>query len=452
MDELNFFERNTKEFIDKDAPLAARMRPESLEDYAGQKHILAKNMPVYRMIKSKRIPSMILYGPPGTGKTTLAHIIAKTGSMTFESLSAVSATKSDIMEVVDKAKKTISLYGDKTLLFVDEIHRFNKLQQDALLPYVENGLIVLIGATTENPYFEVNKALLSRCQLVELKALTHEDLYFVMERALKDKKKGLGNYDVEIADDAVEYLINASHSDARSLLNSLEIAVLTSQSKGGKILVSLEDVKNSIIQKTGYYDKDGDSHYDTVSAFIKSMRGSDPDASIYYLAKMLDAGEDIKFIARRIMILAAEDIGLADPNALNIAVSAFHAVDAIGMPEARIILSEAVIYMSLAPKSNSAYLAIDGALNFIRNNQPYSIPDHLRDTHYSGAKELGHGLEYKYPHNYNYGYVDQGYLPVEIGSQTFYTSKKVGYETKINERLQAIKEMERKKDADKRTI
>lgn len=448
MDEVNFFEVNKREFMDKDAPLAARMRPEKLEEYAGQKHILGVGMPVYRMIKSKRISSMILFGPPGTGKTTLAHIIAKLASLNFESLSAVSANKSDIMKLVKEAEKNISLYGEKTLLFIDEIHRFNKLQQDALLPFVENGLIVLIGATTENPYFEVNKALLSRSQLVELKPLKHDDLLFVLERALNDKERGLGGLDIEIDDEAVEYLINSSHSDARSLLNSLEIAVFTSENKGGKIRVSLDDIKNSIIQKTSYYDKDGDSHYDTVSAFIKSMRGSDPDASIYYLAKMLDAGEDIKFIARRIMIFAAEDVGLADPNALTLAVSAFQAVDAVGMPEARIILSEAVIYMALAPKSNSAYLAIDGALNFIRNNQPFSIPDHLKDTHYIGAKDLGHGLAYKYPHNYNYGYVEQEYLPEEIRSQAFYLDKKVGYETKINDRLKAIKAMERKEDAD----
>lgn len=448
MDNLNFFDANKEEVLEKDSPLAARMRPETIEEYAGQRHMLGINMPIYRMIKANRISSMILYGPPGTGKTTLAYIIAKSSKMRYEHLSAVSASKSDIMRVVDDADKYISLYGEKTILFIDEIHRFNKLQQDALLPYVENGLIILIGATTENPYFEVNKALLSRCHLIKLNPLSEEDLRFVMERALKDKEKGLGEMDIEIDDEAIDYLISASHSDARSLLNSLEIAVLSTEKVEGKIHVSLEDMRNSIIQKTSYYDKDGDSHYDTASAFIKSMRGSDPNAAVYYLAKMIDASEDIKFIARRIMIFASEDIGLADSNALNIAASAFTAVDAIGLPEARIILSHAVIYMALAPKSNSSYVAIDDVLSFIKTNPPHQIPLHLKDSHYSGAKDMGHGLEYKYPHNYNYGYVDQTYLPDEINHMEFYHGKKVGYESRLLERLEAIKENERKQNAD----
>lgn len=448
MDNLNFFQVNKDEVIEKDSPLAARMRPETIEEYAGQSHLLGVNMPIYRMIKANRISSMILYGPPGTGKTTLAYIIAKSSKMHYEHLSAVSATKADILKVVEDAEKNVSMYSEKTLLFIDEIHRFNKLQQDALLPHVENGLIILIGATTENPYFEVNKALLSRCHLINLKPLTEKDLRFVMNRALNDKEKGLGNMDISIDEDAIEYLISSSHSDARSLLNSLEIAVLSTDKKGDKISISLEDMRNSIIQKTSYYDKDGDNHYDTASAFIKSMRGSDPDAALYYLAKMLDAGEDIKFIARRIMIFASEDIGLADSNALNVASSAFTAVDAIGMPEARIILSHAVIYMALAPKSNSSYMAIDKVLSFIKNNPPYQVPSHLRDSHYSGAKDLGHGLEYKYPHNYNYGYVRQTYLPDEINTKKFYQGKKIGYESRLIERLEAIKENERKNNAD----
>lgn len=448
MDNLNFFEANKKESFEKDSPLAARLRPETIEEYAGQKHMVGPNMPIYRMLKANRISSMILYGPPGTGKTTLAYIIAKSSNMAYEHLSAVSASKSDIARVVSKAEKRLSMYGEKTLLFLDEIHRFNKLQQDALLPHVENGLIILIGATTENPYFEVNKALLSRCHLIQLKPLSDEDLRFVIDRALSDKERGLGKLNIRLDDDAIEYLISASHSDARSLLNSLEIAVLSTEAKDGKINVSLEDMRNSIIQKTSYYDKDGDSHYDTASAFIKSMRGSDPDAALYYLGKMLDAGEDVKFIARRIMILASEDIGLADSNAINVAASAFTAVNAIGLPEARIILAHAVTYMALAPKSNSVYTAIDDVLGFIKNNPAYQIPLHLKDSHYSGAKDLGHGLAYKYPHNYNYGYVAQSYLPDEIKDIKFYRAKRVGYETRLVERLEAIKENERKKNAD----
>ncbi|NLW51973.1 MAG: replication-associated recombination protein A [Tissierellia bacterium] len=446
MDNLSFFDQNKEEFYSKSSPLAVRMRPESLSEYAGQRHVLGKDKPLYRMIKANRISSMILYGPPGTGKTTLAYIIAKTSNMNYEHLSAVAASKADIMEVVKKAQNHMSMFMEKTLLFIDEIHRFNKLQQDVLLPYVEDGLIILIGATTENPYFEVNKALLSRCHLIQLEPLSEEDLRFVIKRALEDENKGFGKLDITIDQDAIDYLVNSSHSDARALLNSLEIAILSTDKKDGKISVSIDDMRNSIIKKTSYYDKDGDTHYDTISAFIKSMRGSDPNATIYYLAKMISAGEEIKFIARRLMIFASEDVGLADPNALNIASSAFIAIDAVGNPEARIILSNAALYMALAPKSNTSYMAIDDALSFINNNPPYQVPDHLRDSHYAGSKELGHGLEYKYPHNYNNGYVIQNYLPDKISDVSFYNGKNVGYEAKINDRLNRLKEYERNKD------
>lgn len=448
MENMSMFSNNSIEENKKSAPLASRLRPNNLEEYAGQEHIIGKDKPLYRMIKAKRLSSIILYGPPGTGKTTLANIIAKESNMNFAHLSAVSASKSDIMKIVDVAQKHLSMYGEKTLLFIDEIHRFNKLQQDALLPYVEEGLIILIGATTENPYFEVNKALLSRCHLLKLNPLTNDDLRKVITRALTDKENGYGNFEIEISEEAIEYLISSSHSDARALLNSLEIAILSTEKKDGKLAISIEDMRDSIIKKTSYYDKDGDSHYDTISAFIKSMRGSDPDAAIYYLAKMLVAGEEIKFIARRLMIFASEDIGLADPNAINIASSAFIAIDAVGEPEARIILSNATIYMALAPKSNSAYMAIDDAISFVKNNVPEAIPIHLKDAHYQGAKEMGHGLEYKYPHNYNYGYVDQFYLPENLRNHKFYFDKKVGYETKLNDRLKKIKEIEEKNDVD----
>lgn len=448
MDNINFLEENKKNAKKEKGPLAARMRPKNLKSYVGQNHMLDEGKPINRMLKANRISSMILYGPPGTGKTSLAYILAEESGMSYRQLSAVSASKADIMEVVKEAERHMSMYGEKTLLFIDEIHRFNKLQQDALLPHVEDGLIVLIGATTENPYFEVNKALLSRCHLIKLDPLTKDNLRQVINLALADSENGLGGLDINISDDAVDYLIDSSHNDARSLLNSLEIAALSSENNNGKINISLDDMRNSIIKKTAYYDKDGDTHYDTVSAFIKSMRGSDPDAAIYYLAKMIKAGEDIKFIARRIMILAAEDIGMADPNAINIASSTFTAIDAIGMPEARIILANAVIYMALAPKSNSSYMAIDTALDFIEKNGPMEIPPYLRDSHYSGAKEMGHGKNYLYPHNYSKGYVKQDYLPKAINNVKFYNDRKIGYETKINERLDKLKELGSEKDAD----
>ena len=428
---MDFFEINKKKQLKKNAPLAARMRPESLEEYVGQDHLIARDKPLYRMIRADRIGSMIFYGPPGTGKTTLAYIIAKTTKMNYEKLSAVTAGVKDIREITKKAEDNLSMYNSRTILFIDEIHRFNKSQQDALLPFVENGTLILIGATTENPYFEVNKALLSRCQILQLKHLTEKDIRKVLIRALEDKDRGFGNYKVEIEEDALAYLIRASSGDARTALNSLELAVLSTDPLDGLIKISFEDIKNSTIKKVAIYDKSADEHYNTVSAFIKSMRGSDPDASLYYLALMLNAGEDIKFIARRMIIFASEDIGNADPKALDLSVSCFNAINIIGMPEARIILSQTAIYLALAPKSNSSYLGIDRAMD---------IPNHLKDSHYSGAKDFDYGTDYKYPHDYNNGYVDQDYLPEEIKDR-FYSPVRRGYEKKLVERLDIIKKM-----------
>lgn len=382
---------------------------------------------------------MIFYGPPGTGKTTLANIIANMTSMDFVEISATSAGISDIKSVIDNAEKNLSMYSKRTLLFIDEIHRFNKKQQDTLLPHVENGLIVLIGATTENPYFEVNKALISRVQVLTFNRFTDEELKQMLNKALNDKVNGYGNLNIEISEQAVDYLIMTSNKEARTLLNSLEIAILSTDSKNDKIYIDLDIIKNSIIKKAAIYDKDADEHYDTISAFIKSMRGSDPNAAIYYLAKMLVAGEDIKFIARRIIIFASEDIGMADPNAMNIANSTFQSIDVVGMPESRIILANAVIYMSLAPKSNSSYMAIDEAMNFVSNHKSYDMPSYLRDNHYEAAKNLNRGIGYKYPHNFDFGYVKQYYLPKEIKDIEFYKNKNIGYEKKINERLINIK-------------
>ncbi|MFL8968627.1 replication-associated recombination protein A [Helcococcus kunzii] len=438
-DNLDFFTFNREEQLNMNKPLAARLRPTNIDDYIGQSHLIGKDKPLYRMIKADRLSSMIFYGPPGTGKTTLAYIIAKTTKMDFVELSATSAGIKDIKAVIDRAKENLSLYSLRTLLFIDEIHRFNKSQQDTLLPHVESGLIVLIGATTENPYFEVNKALISRSHVLTLEKFTDEELIKVTNKALTDKENGYGNKNIELTDEALDYLVRTSSGDARKLLNSLEIAVLSTEEENNKIFIDLEVIKNSIINKAAVYDKNGDEHYDTISAFIKSMRGSDPNAAVYYLAKMIVAGEDIKFIARRIMIFASEDIGLADPNAINIANSAFQSVNVVGLPEARIILSNAVIYMALAPKSNSAYTAIDDAIKLV-NERHYNVPKHLRDSHYSGAKDLENGIGYLYPHNYDLSWVDQSYLPDELINTKIYNYKSVGYEKAINERLNKIKE------------
>jgi putative ATPase len=420
--------------LKKEAPLADRMRPENVGEFVGQDHILGEGKFLNRAIKADRINSMIFYGPPGTGKTTLAMIIANQTKMRFEKLSAVTAGVKDIREVVARAEENLKLRGKKTILFVDEIHRFNKSQQDALLPFVERGIIILIGATTENPYFEVNKALLSRAMVLLLHPLERKHLDQLLERALRDREKGMGDYKVKLTDEARDYLLSIAQGDGRILLNSIEIGVLSTEpGKDGFRVVDLEGIKESIQVKTAKYDKGGDEHYDTISAFIKSMRGSDPDATLYYLAKMINAGEDPIFIARRIIIAASEDVGNADPQALQIATAALQAVHAIGMPEGRIILSQAALYVATAPKSNRAYIGIDKALSDIRNNEIGAVPLHLKDSHYGGAKALGHGKTYLYPHDYPGGHVDQTYLPEGLEEKVYYEPTEHGYEKKIKD-------------------
>ena len=420
--------------LKKEAPLADRMRPENIGEFVGQDHILGEGKFLNRAIKADRINSMIFYGPPGTGKTTLAMIIANQTKMRFEKLSAVTAGVKDIREVVARAEENLKLRGKKTILFVDEIHRFNKSQQDALLPFVERGIIILIGATTENPYFEVNKALLSRAMVLLLHPLERKHLDQLLERALRDREKGMGDYKVKLTDEARDYLLSIAQGDGRILLNSIEIGVLSTEpGEDGIRVIDLEGIKESIQVKTAKYDKGGDEHYDTISAFIKSMRGSDPDATLYYLAKMINAGEDPIFIARRIIIAASEDVGNADPQALQIATAALQAVHAIGMPEGRIILSQAALYVATAPKSNRAYIGIDKALSDIRNNEIGAVPLHLKDSHYGGAKALGHGKTYLYPHNYPGGHVDQTYLPEGLEDKVYYEPTEHGYEKKIKD-------------------
>ena len=424
----------------KDAPLAAKMRPSTLEEFVGQEHVVGKGKLLYRAIKADKLSSIILYGPPGTGKTTLAKIIANTTKRPFLQINATTSGIKEIKDVVLKAKDKMSVDGEKTILFIDEIHRFNKTQQDALLPHVEEGIIVLIGATTENPYFEVNKALVSRSIVFELKQLESADIEKLILRALKDRERGYGYFKVNIEDKALKFLADVSNGDARAALNAVELAVLTTEKgKDGTIDITIGVAQECIQKRALNYEKDGDNHYDTISAFIKSMRGSDPDAALYYLAKMIYAGEDPRFIARRIVICASEDVGNADPHALQVAVAAAEAVNFIGMPEGRIILAQAVTYIACAPKSNASYIGIDRALDDVKNVKIKSVPSHLRDPHYSGAKELGHGEGYKYVHEYEGHYVKQQYLPDELLGRVYYEPSSNGIEIKIKERLARLR-------------
>ena len=437
---MDLFETTRKKILEKEAPLANRMRPTTLDDVVGQEHILGKDGLLSRAIRADRIGSLIFYGPPGTGKTTLAQVIANTTKAEFREMNATCAGKKDMEDAVQRAQDKLGMEGRRTIVFIDEIHRFNKGQQDYLLPFVENGTIILIGATTENPYFEVNRALISRSMVFELKPLSAENISTIIRRAVKDDVKGLGRQNVEIDDDAVSFLADMSGGDARSALNAVEIGALTTEPGPDGAIRITKEVASSCIQKRILgYDKDGDNHYDTISAFIKSMRGSDPDAAIYYLAKMLYAGEDIKFIARRIMICASEDVGNADPQALVVAVSASQAVERIGMPESQIILAQAAAYVACAPKSNSSVNAIGAAMKAVKERPHGQIPAYLRDAHYSGAKDLGRGLDYKYPHNYENHYVEQQYLPDELKGTRFYIPSDNGYEKAIQRWFERIK-------------
>lgn len=438
--DMDIFSYMREQNMEKESPLASRLRPTTLDEVVGQKHIIGKDKLLYRAIKADKLSSIIFYGPPGTGKTTLAKVIANTTSAEFMSINATSAGKKDMEEVVEKAKNNQGMYGKKTILFIDEIHRFNKGQQDYLLPFVEDGTIILIGATTENPYFEVNGALLSRSIIFELKKLEKDDLKELLLRAVHDVEKGMGSYRAVIEEDALEFLADVANGDARAALTAIELGVLTTERSEDDLIHITIDVAAECIQKRVIsYDKTGDNHYDTISAFIKSMRGSDPDAAIYYLARMLYAGEDIKFIARRIMIHAAEDVGLADPMALVVATSAAQAVERIGMPEAQIILSEAVAYIACAPKSNACVEAIGAAMNTVRQTKTPPIPSHLQDAHYKGAEKLGHGLGYKYPHVYPNHYVEQQYLPDGLTDMKFYYPSDNGHEIEIQKYFKKIK-------------
>lgn len=436
---MDLFDYMRQQNQEKESPLASRLRPTTLDEVVGQRHIIGKDKLLYRAISADKLSSIIFYGPPGTGKTTLAKVIAGTTSAEFRQINATSAGKKDMEEVVTAAKNNQGMYGKKTILFIDEIHRFNKGQQDYLLPFVEDGTVILIGATTENPYFEVNGALLSRSIIFELKALEKEDISMLLIRAVTDREKGMGAYDAVLEEDALEFLADVSNGDARAALTAIELGVLTTpRSDDGKIHITLSVAEECIQKRVVRYDKTGDNHYDTISAFIKSMRGSDPDAAVYYLARMLYAGEDIRFIARRIMICASEDVGNADPNALTVAVSAAQAVERIGMPEAQIILSQAVTYVACAPKSNAASEAIFAANEAVRTTKTAPIPVHLQDAHYKGAAKLGHGEGYQYAHNYPNHYVAQQYLPDGLVGRRFYEPTKNGYEKQIKEWLEFL--------------
>ncbi len=436
---MDLFEYAKQKTLEKEAPLASRLRPTSLEEVVGQEHIIGKDKLLYRAIRADKLSSVIFYGPPGTGKTTLAKVIANTTSAGFTQINATAAGKKDMEQVIQQAQQDLGAYGRKTILFIDEIHRFNKGQQDYLLPFVEDGTVILIGATTENPYFEVNGALLSRSIIFELKALDKKAVRTLLDRAVTDCEKGMGGYQAVLDDDAADFLADMAGGDARAALNAIELGILTTQrGADGKIRIDLETASQCIQKRVIRYDKGGDNHYDIISAFIKSMRGSDPDAAVYYLAKMLHAGEDVKFIARRIMICASEDVGNADPMALTVAVSAAQAVERVGMPESQIILSQAASYVACAPKSNAAVNAISLAMESVRSVRT-TVPAHLQDSHYRGAAKLGRGLGYRYAHDYPGHYVDQQYLPDEIKDARFYEPGDLGYEKQIRAYLAGLK-------------
>ncbi|MBQ1916255.1 MAG: replication-associated recombination protein A [Lachnospiraceae bacterium] len=438
---MDLFDYMAQQKKKEEAPLAARMRPETLDEIVGQEDIIGKDKMLYRAIKADKLSSVIFYGPPGTGKTTIAKVIAHTTSSEFCQLNATVSGKKDMEEVISKAKDTLGMYGKRTILFIDEIHRFNKGQQDYLLPFVEDGTIVLIGATTENPYFEVNGALLSRSIIFELHTLTFENVRTIIQRALTDEKKGLGKLNIQADDDAMDFLADTANGDARRALNALELAALTTTpDSNGVIHIDMEVASECIQKRVIGYDKNGDGHYDTISAFIKSMRGSDPDAAVYYLAKMLTAGEDVKFIARRIMICASEDVGNADPMAMVVAASAASEVERVGMPESQLILSQAAIYVACAPKSNSATNAIYKAMDVVKNTMTDAEPAYLQDAHYGGSAKLGRGIGYKYPHDFPGHYVKQQYLPDSVEGTVFYEPSDQGREVEIKKRLDSLRD------------
>lgn len=438
---MDLFEYMSETAKEKESPLASRLRPVKLDEIVGQQHIIGRDKLLYRAIKADKLSSIILYGPPGTGKTTIAKVIANTTQAEFTQINATCAGKKDMEQVVEAAKQNLGMYGRKTILFIDEIHRFNKSQQDYLLPFVEDGTVILIGATTENPYFEVNSALISRSIVFQLKPLSPDDIKTLLKKAVYDNERGMGAYKADIDEEALDFLADICNGDARQAINAVEIAVLTTErSKDGMIHITLPVASECIQKRVIKYDKDGDNHYDTISAFIKSMRGSDPDAALYYLARMLYAGEDVAFIARRVMICASEDVGNADPQALCVAVAASQAVERLGMPEARIVLAQAVTYVACAPKSNAAYLGIDKALETVRTMKTASIPPYLQDSHYKGAAKLGHGIGYKYAHEYKNHYVNQQYLPDELKDEVFYRPGDLGQEAQMKEHLKRIRE------------
>ena len=436
---MDLFDYMRESEQETESPLAARLRPTTLEEVVGQQHIIGKDKLLYRAIKEDKISSLIFYGPPGTGKTTLAKVIANATKSRFRQINATTAGKKDMEQVVKEAQDGRGMFGQKTILFIDEIHRFNKSQQDYLLPFVEDGTLTLIGATTENPYFEVNGALLSRSMIFELHPLETEDIMELIRRAVEDTERGMGAYDAQIGEDAARFLAEMSGGDARRALNAVELGIMTTErSADGRIHLTMDVVRECIQKRTARYDKNGDNHYDTISAFIKSMRGSDPDAAVYYLARMLEAGEDPVFIARRIMICASEDVGNADPNAIVVAVNCSMACERIGMPESQIILSQAAEYVATAPKSNTAVESVMAARRAVRETGSLPIPGYLQDAHYKGAQGLGRGIGYQYAHDYESHYAGQPMLPERLRGEKFYVPSDNGYEKKIREHMASL--------------